>query len=243
MNWKYTQGNADKYLASGLKLLSAADSFPFHGGFIAEPGNYIIAHGRIKYIGEAKVLSRRLKQQSKEGTSTFYKNYVKKSAGGIQMKKGLSIEQFNVRTMTTWFGRKEIEEFGIVNLPAMLNVFQQGKRNIFKGEANPTLWTRVQEGAEELLKAGESEFNMVKCSKWFESDPKSKPGLYWVETYKHGLIYIGESSNIRERWEIGGAQAWAAYTAGLSLPVKVLQDDNAAQAKNTTFGYTWEARA
>jgi acyl-CoA reductase-like NAD-dependent aldehyde dehydrogenase len=28
------------------------------------------------------------------------------------------------------------------------------------------------------------------------------------------------------RWEIGGAQAWAAYTAGLSLPMKLLQDTN-----------------
>jgi acyl-CoA reductase-like NAD-dependent aldehyde dehydrogenase len=28
------------------------------------------------------------------------------------------------------------------------------------------------------------------------------------------------------RWEIGGAQAWAGYTASLSLPMKVLQDNN-----------------
>lgn len=28
------------------------------------------------------------------------------------------------------------------------------------------------------------------------------------------------------RWEIGGAQAWAGHTAGLSLPMRVLQDNN-----------------
>ena len=28
------------------------------------------------------------------------------------------------------------------------------------------------------------------------------------------------------RFEMGGAQAWAGYTAGLSLPIKVIQDDN-----------------
>lgn len=33
------------------------------------------------------------------------------------------------------------------------------------------------------------------------------------------------------RWEIGGAQAWAGYTAGLSLPVKILQDDNAGRVE------------
>ncbi len=33
-------------------------------------------------------------------------------------------------------------------------------------------------------------------------------------------------NGLGSRWEIGGAQAWAAYTAELSLPVKVLQDNN-----------------
>ncbi|MEX0956716.1 MAG: aldehyde dehydrogenase family protein [Rhizobiaceae bacterium] len=28
------------------------------------------------------------------------------------------------------------------------------------------------------------------------------------------------------RWELGGAQAWSGYTSGLSLPMKVLQDNN-----------------
>ena len=33
-------------------------------------------------------------------------------------------------------------------------------------------------------------------------------------------------NGLGSRWEIGGAQAWAGYTAGLSLPMKVLQDNN-----------------
>ncbi len=33
-------------------------------------------------------------------------------------------------------------------------------------------------------------------------------------------------NGLGSRWEAGGAQAWAAFTAGLSLPVKILQDDN-----------------
>lgn len=31
-------------------------------------------------------------------------------------------------------------------------------------------------------------------------------------------------NGLGSRWELGGAQAWAGYTSGLSLPVKVLQD-------------------
>lgn len=33
-------------------------------------------------------------------------------------------------------------------------------------------------------------------------------------------------NGLGSRWEIGGAQAWAGYTSGLSLPMKVLQDNN-----------------
>ena len=33
-------------------------------------------------------------------------------------------------------------------------------------------------------------------------------------------------NGLGSRWEIGGAVAWTRYTAGLSLPTKVLQDDN-----------------
>lgn len=32
-------------------------------------------------------------------------------------------------------------------------------------------------------------------------------------------------NGLGSRWELGGAQAWAGYTSGLSLPVKVLQDN------------------
>lgn len=32
-------------------------------------------------------------------------------------------------------------------------------------------------------------------------------------------------NGLGSRWEMGGAQAWAGYTAGLSLPMKVLQDN------------------
>ena len=33
-------------------------------------------------------------------------------------------------------------------------------------------------------------------------------------------------NGLGSRWELGGAGAWAGYTAGLSLPMKVLQDDS-----------------
>ncbi|MGL4311036.1 MAG: aldehyde dehydrogenase family protein, partial [Paracoccaceae bacterium] len=38
-------------------------------------------------------------------------------------------------------------------------------------------------------------------------------------------------NGLGSRWEMGGAQAWAGFTAGLSLPVKVLQDDNTGRVE------------
>lgn len=38
-------------------------------------------------------------------------------------------------------------------------------------------------------------------------------------------------NGLGSRWEMGGAQAWADFTAKLSLPVKVLQDNNAGRVE------------
>lgn len=38
-------------------------------------------------------------------------------------------------------------------------------------------------------------------------------------------------NGLGSRWEMGGAQAWAGFTAGLSVPVKVIQDDNAGRVE------------
>lgn len=38
-------------------------------------------------------------------------------------------------------------------------------------------------------------------------------------------------NGLGSRWEMGGAQAWAGYTASLKLPVKLLQDDTAGRVE------------
>ncbi len=40
-------------------------------------------------------------------------------------------------------------------------------------------------------------------------------------------------NGLGSRWELGGAAAWASYTAGLSLPVEVLQDTNEGRVELT----------
>jgi hypothetical protein len=45
------------------------------------------------------------------------------------------------------------------------------------------------------------------------------------------------------RWELGGAQAWAGFTGSLSMPVKVLQDDNTAAWNCTASRLAWWGRS
>lgn len=102
----------------------------FHYDFENDYGNYLISDKNNIWnsTGEAKSLSKRLKQHSKEKTSTFYKNYLKLEKQKGNQKGLLKISDFEVRKIKAEIGRKELEEFGIVNIPANLNKFQLGKR-------------------------------------------------------------------------------------------------------------------
>ena len=60
------------------------------------------------------------------------------------------------------------------------------------------------------------------CMKIAAKIEKNAEGLAQLLTSEQGKPLNGLGS----RWEIGGAVAWTRYTASLSLPVKVLQDNN-----------------
>ena len=115
------------------------------------------------------------------------------------LPKGLKINDFDIRIILTSIGRKEIEEFGIVNIPANLNKFQKGKRQKYSGVIDQKIWYEVQSSFKLLLEQGEKKLLKQKEYKWFDAQVKSTAGLYWVEHSSKGLIYIGESSNIYDR--------------------------------------------
>jgi predicted GIY-YIG superfamily endonuclease len=190
-------------LASGLKLLTKRIKTTFEDYYPSEYGNYLITDkgNKCRYTGEAKSLSNRLKQHSKERTSTFYKNYIKLQKEFSNFPKGLKISDFQIRTILTNIGRKEIEEFGIVNIPANLNKFQKGKRQKYYGEIDQNIWNEVQSDFKSFIKQGERELLKSTEYKWFDAQIKSTAGLYWVEHSTKGLIYIGESSNIFDRYD------------------------------------------
>lgn len=199
IDWNYCQINSEAILDSGLKLLLSNKQNDFDDCTACFSGNYVISDKQRKwtYIGEAQCLSKRIKQHSKEKTSSFYKNYIKLN-DSIEC---LSINEFQINTIETQIGRKELEEFGIVNIPTNLNKFQKGKKNMYIGLMENDIWTKIQEEKDNLIRQGENKLMNVKVFDWFSADVENLAGLYWVEHRTIGLIYIGESSSLAERYK------------------------------------------
>ncbi len=200
INWTFTQNNSDTILSDGLFKLKTRPYQLFsdieYNGF----GNYLISHNKTNYyVGEGKELSKRLKQQFKQTTSTFYKNLVKlqktnKTIGNID------INAFRVQAIATDIGRKEIEEFGISNLPTILNRFQLDKRKLHNVADQNSLWDKVQKTKADILVQAEQDILKGRFRFWFDCNVKKVAGLYIVRNKLDKLIYIGESSDICDRF-------------------------------------------
>lgn len=197
INWEYCQKKSDLILSSALYEFKNTEKKQFGISFQECCGNYLITDKKEiwSYVGEGKNLINRIKQQSREKTSTFFKNY---KASNVS-KKYLEIDDFEFRFIKCSIGRKELEEFAIVNLPTNLNKFNRDKRKRYKGKHDKDIWHIVQDNFHEIIKEGEKELIKSKCNKWALTKANYEAGIYWIEHKKYGVIYIGESSNVYER--------------------------------------------
>jgi predicted GIY-YIG superfamily endonuclease len=206
--WKSIQKNSDQYLADGLWILSKRPYQSSENILDSYFGNYLITHGRSPYyIGEAKDICKRLRQQFKPATSTFYKNYQKYLIKNKEIATS-EIHDFKVQHIPTLIGRKEIEEFGIVNLPTIVNSFQLGKRTLQKVADFNGIWDELQNSKSELLLEGEKEVFQQSFKKWYDNNVPKTAGLYIVKEKGGKIIYIGESSNINERHSTHGNRTY-----------------------------------
>lgn len=197
--WENIQKQSDEILSDGLFLLKSRPIVDFSDVTDKGFGNYLISLDKKPfYIGEAKELLTRIKQQSKPTTSTFYKNY-QKAVKTNQLLKQIDIDKFKIQFISTKIGRKEIEEFGIVNLPTRLNSFQLDKRKKFEIKKQNGLWEQVQNEFKDLLKQGENKLFKSIFYPWFSLTTISNAGLYLVRDKSDKLMYIGESSDVGER--------------------------------------------
>lgn len=199
LDWDDVQERANAILAEGIFTLRTSPFRLARDGSSAGPGNYLISlNGIPYYIGEASNLSARLKQQFNPKTTTFYKNYLKSQA-----VDRADISDFHAQHMTTHMGRKEIEDFGIANIPTRLNRFQLNKRPIHAPALDGALWHSVQEQCQELITQGEERLWSRQKSHMLEADVPERPGLYVVWNDRSDqIIYIGESSDLRARHDV-----------------------------------------
>jgi len=200
ISWDICQEISDEILFAGLDILKSKTKTSFDNlkPIDFDFGNYLISEsGRFYYIGESKNIYARIIQHSNKKRSTFYKNYLKKYGELAYLK----IDEFNLQFINTNIARKEVEEFGIVNLPSILNKFQIGKRDVYNGSSNQKLWENIQNNYNNLLFEGEKAFLKQKYLNWYDANPPNNAGIYLVQHIKDGLIYIGESSNIYKRYK------------------------------------------
>lgn len=211
ITWDFAQNQSDKILSCGLNKLITQPFCDMLSVTENGCGNYLISLNKDPfYIGEGKYLAKRLKQQFNPTRSTFYKNFQKLSTNLLDNQ--VAINSFRIQCIPTNVGRKEVEEFGIVNLATKLNKFQIGKRAICKIADQRGLWDSVQNNFEEILKEGEAKILNSAFKPWFGVDFQSCAGLYVVKDRKGNLIYIGESSNIDERIK---THSWVTYFSAL----------------------------
>ena len=166
------------------------------------PGNYLISLDKKgMYAGESLDIAHRLEQQSKPKTSTFYKNYLKQF--GFEAK---SITDFKVQTIHTKSGRKELEEFCIVNIPTPLNKLQLDKKIKVVLEDMGT-WNDIQDNSSIIIEAGIQEVLSSPRQKWDFTHVPNEGGIYLIY-YNNELIYIGETSCISERIKTHSGQTY-----------------------------------
>lgn len=85
LTWEECQRNANLLLANGLFHLKSQPYVTCKEVVSKHPGNYLISLSQVaRYIGEAKVLSKRVKQQFDGKTSTFYKTFQKQNINIVE---------------------------------------------------------------------------------------------------------------------------------------------------------------
>lgn len=195
--WSAIQERASTLLSEGVFKLKTSPIVADHTLLEGKPCNYLISHHNdVQYIGEAQDQRSRIRIQFNEKRSTFYKNYLRMNRGEYS-----SISAFHVRVMETFIGRKEIEDFSIVNLATPLNRFQLGKREIVTCADTHAFWDTVQANSTVLVAEGADLCLDTEFQEWHSAEPSPVPGLYMVKSRAGNILYVGESSDVQARYK------------------------------------------
>lgn len=195
-NWEHCNTESNLLLKGGFEKLLNSEPIVFGSTVCNFSGNYIFSNKNTHYYtGEAEDIQYRLKQHL-HIKSTFYNGYLKsvKDLANI-----LGIKDFEVRVIKTDIGRKELEEFSIVNASTILNRFQLSKRPLFPNKGDKSFWDLIQQRKMDLLLEAQECFEKKAYQHWDQAVVIAGPGIYQIMHKDNGVIYIGESSNILDR--------------------------------------------
>lgn len=213
IDWNYCQKNSEDILLNGINQLKESEKFELTNPAPKTQGNFLITNNRMRFVGESNNIEKRVASLRTPKTSTFYKNYQRAIKKNLALNQKLVISDFDYQILPSAIGRKEIEEFGVVNLPARLNTFQPKKLNKYKPETAPTeIWNEVQNDASNILAQGAAAFKKSKTVNWDKADPDDVAGIYQLKDHQGKLLYVGESNNVNEHWK---KHSNAAYFSAL----------------------------
>lgn len=204
-DWIMCQQYSDQLLADGLLILRDQPATEHTSAVSKEAGNYLVSlDGDALYVGEAKNLAKRTRQQFRQKTSTFFKTFLTRNTGSSVL-----IHRFRLRCTETQVGRKELEEFGIVNVPCRLNKFQLGKRSEIDSSSATGGWSELQRHYAGILAQGENELFSKPFVPWSASSLPTLAGIYVVRSpVGDDILYIGESSDIGARYKTHSADTY-----------------------------------
>jgi predicted GIY-YIG superfamily endonuclease len=204
VNWTTCQKLSNVILAEGLFALCRQEALEPEQVVSNKPGNYMISlENELFYVGEAKNLAARIRQQFAVKISTFYKTYAKRASILAP------IDAFRVRIVETTIGRKELEEFAIVNAACSLNKFRRGKRDAVGGATSTDYWSEIQRRYATIIAQGEAAVLSEPFRQWVQASAKACAGIYVARAPKQDhILYLGESSNVHKRHKCHGGRTY-----------------------------------
>ena len=183
-------------LNGGLELLKKSNEAQITG---EKAGNYIISVSDVSYTGQSIDVNARLKDHLMKRTTVYtkFKNKLGKDPEAIG---------FETRQLAVSIGRKELEEFTIVNLPTELNISKKKAYEKFSGAPDVAMWQNIQKSKEKLLEKMKQEIDSIPFIPWHKAantieDFKDIGGIYIIKNHKGRILYVGESSKLHERYE------------------------------------------
>jgi len=178
--WKNVQNNSNEILCSGISNLLNQNKYKFNQIKNTNGGVYLISDREIYlYIGQSNNIAQRIKQHKKYKYNLF-------------------------QYISTEIGKKELEEFGIVNLNTLDNKSHRNEKLYYKLNCKTDLWNKIQKNSKIILESGEKVFFERKFFKWNDIyiNIENKAGVYCIENDKKDLLYIGESIDLKNRFKI-----------------------------------------